>query len=632
MSLRQSLFLPFTAVSCLVVVLAAVSTSLLIADGPTTGPQLPTTEPATQPTTAPAATAPGFTPAPPAVNIAHIRLAGRIYASPPDVELFGLSHRHTLEEWLRRLAKARNAKNIHAVALEIDRPAMGWAQAQELAEAVRRLNAVKPVYAYLPSGGTSSYLVASAAGDVSLEPTGRLMIVGLNAEMMFFRGALDWLGIEPQFIQIGRFKGAAEPMTHTQPSDEAARELDELLDGLYGQLCGQIASQRSLEVDAVKAAIDEGPFSAPEAERLGLIDHQLSRHMWRHIVEVAAMGAAAEGAKDVNVRWVADYGADRSAALDLSNPLALFGSLAASSRRKPVRDPTIAILHVDGVIGLGSSGRAMFGEQMAGARTLVRLLNRLRENSRIKAIVLRINSPGGSALASELIYQAVRRCAEKKPVIASVSGMAASGGYYVAVGAPTIVADNAAIIGSIGVVSGKLAVTGTLEKIGITTYEASRGKNAGLMAMRPWTEREIAIIRADAQEIYDIFVERVSASRGDKIADIDAVAQGRIFTAPRAVELGLVDRTGTLNDAVMLARKAADLTRCHYITLPRPKTILDLLMGTEDVSIRTPVSQEMQLLQNILARHPGAAYLINMAQLMAEEPILTAMPMHISIR
>ena len=621
------------------VCLAAVAALAAIADrevdtDPTTQPAAqadaqPTTQaaapPADEPATeVPAAEEPAIEEPLPPTRIAHIRLSGRIHESPPGLSLFSSSQGRTLEDWLRRLARARSAQGISAVALEIDFPSMSWAQAQELADGVRRLGAVKPVYAYLVSANTTSYLVASAAGNVTMEPTGRLMLVGLNSRVMFFRGTLDWLGIEPQFVQIGDYKGAAEPMTSTEPSEELIGEMDQLLDDLYEQLCRQIATQRNLSVDAVAVAIDDGPFSASSAQQHRLIDRQLTRHNWREQVTAAA------SVDDRSVTWLADFGAEREPELDLSNPFALLGMLTSGSSEPAVHDPTIAIVHVDGLILLGGSGEGFFGQKIAGARTLTRVLEDCRTDERIRGVVLRVNSPGGSALASELIYQAVSRCAEAKPVIVSVSSVAASGGYYVAVGGPTILADPAAVIGSIGVVTGKLALTGLLDQLGISTYEASRGANAGLMAGRPWTEREIEVIRASAQEVYDTFVQRVQTSRGEKITDLDAVAQGRVFTASRAVDLGLIDGVGTLNDAVGQAREAAGITSSHYITLPRPRSLLDALTGVTGVSALAP--QEMLLLQRLIAHQPGAAYILNLTELLAREPILTAMPMHITVR
>jgi protease-4 len=481
----------------------------------------------------------------------------------------------TLEDWLRRFADARRDKSIRAIALEIDSTRMNWAQAQELADAIERLNAVKPVYTYLVSGGAMEYIVASAGREVSMEPSGTLAITGLGVELIFFRGTLDWVGVEPQIIQIGRFKSGAEHLTRTEPSEEMLEVYNGLLDDLYDQLCGQIALQRKLDAAAVKKAIDAGPLSPEDAHRFRLVDRLLQRADWEKHVKKATARAGRP------VTWKKNYGRKTPKTINLSNPFALLGMLFGTDDKQRIKDPTIAIIHADGVLVPGKSGEGLLGQRLAGARTLANCFDEVAEDDRIKAVILRINSPGGSALASELIYQAVERCARKKPVITSVSGVAASGGYYVAVGAPTIIADPCAVTGSIGVISGKFAISGLLEKLRITTYGLTRGKNAGLGLSRPWTEREKAVIRKHAQRTYNVFARRVAESRGERIKDIEGVAEGRIFTGREAVESGLVDKVGGLRDAVIAAQSAANLTESHFITLPRPRTLLKCRAGQQ---------------------------------------------------
>jgi len=564
-------------------------------------------------------------------RIAAVRLSGAIPEGPPGFTLFEDPDKLTLKDWLERLAKARKDERVTAVALEIGSGGVTWAQAQELADAVRRLDAVKPVHAYLSGGGTSGYLVASAAREVAMDPAASLDIVGLAAEMMFFRGTLDWLGIEPQMIQIGQFKGAAEPYMNTEPSKEFRRQYDQLLDDLYDQLCGQIADQRKLKVARVRKAIDNGPFDAESARGYGFVDRLIERADWREHV------GGKYAAKDGSFTWVSGYGKKAGKSLDFSNPFALLGALVSGPPKKTVTDPTVAIIHADGIIMQGSGGQSLFGTSIVGSSEMTKAFKQAMDDDRIKAVVFRINSPGGSAMASELIFQAVRRCAKKKPVIVSVSQMAASGGYYIAAPGKTIIADPSAVVGSIGVVSGKLALTGLLKKIGISTHEFTRGKNAGLMMMRPWNEREQAVIRRQAQRIYDLFARRVTQGRGEKIKDIDAVAHGRVFTARQAVRNGLVDRVGGFRDAIAAALAEAKLDTCDFLVLPRPKTLMDLLQGSSD-SDAGPVGSQIAgalgataPLQRI-AQHPGLAYLMTLAEMLGKDRVLTAMPHYLSVQ
>ena len=560
-------------------------------------------------------------------KIAHLKLSGQIVNSPPGFSLFTPSQQATVRTWLHRLALVRTDERIHAVALEIGTPQLSWAQAQELSDAIRRLSSVRPVHAHLVQGGTLAYLLASSAREVTMEPTGQLMIVGLGAELTFFRGTLSKLGIEPQFVQIGRYKGASEPMVRTAPSKELRGEYDKILDDLYDQLCGQIARGRKLKVAAVTKAIDAGPFSARSALAHKLVDRLESKADWveRLRREVAGKGPPAQ--------WAWNHGKSTEDKLDLSNPLSLLDLLIKGGKSKKIADPSIAIVHADGMIVTGRSGQSVFGGRLVGSETLAKCFQDIAEDDRIKGVVFRIDSPGGSALASELIYQAVRRCAKKKPVVASIAQTGASGGYYIAAGAKTILADPCAITGSIGVVSGKLAIKGLYEKIGVTTFELTRGRNAGLGMSRPWRDEEKAVIRKLAQETYDQFLARVKASRGKRIAKLDAVAQGRIFTARQAVGNGLIDSLGGLRDAVNLVKAEAKIDNCGFVTLPAPRTLMDMLTGRDETdSPAGAVLGEGVMLRRWLALSPGATYLLDVLALMRREHVLAAMPHHVSIR
>jgi len=590
-----------------------------------------------------------------AAKVAHIRLAGEVLSAPPELSLFGQGAAMTLRDWLLRLGKARNDESVTAVALEIDSPAMSWAQAQELADAVRRLDEAKPVYAQLGDADASDYLVASAARHVTMDPSGTLGLVGLGGEAMFFRGTLDWIGVTPQMIQIGRFKGAAEPFCRTAPSPELKAEFDKIFDDLYDQLCGQIARQRHLTAEQTRKAIDEGPLSAEAAARGRLVDGLVAAADWRAHVSTAA-GRDHRGP----AIWLADYGRKEQEAVDLSNPFALMRLVLAGPPKEEAKDPTIAIIHAEGMIVPGSSGEALLGQRLAGARTLVKCFEEAAAEPRVKAVIFRVNSPGGSASASERIYQAVAACARKKPVIASIAQVGGSGGYYVAVGAPKVLADPAALTGSIGVISGKLAIRGLLEKLKISTYEIARGRNAGLGASREWTAPEEAAMRKLAERTYEQFVTRVKAGRGKRIKDLDAVAQGRVFTARQAAGNGLIDAVGGLREALAAAQQEAKITSSYILVLPRPKTLADLLHGGGDDTAMPPVPaggrSGLELLgaavgqdglsaaaavdllraasrgQRRSARLAGAAYLLNLACLLGGESALTAMPNWIAIQ
>jgi protease-4 len=546
---------------------------------------------------------------------------------PPGISLVAdWADYMTLRDWLHRLAKARNDPQIHAVALELDSPRLSWAQAVELADAVDRLRkANKRVFTFLTSGGPAEYLIASAGSEVAMEPAGKLLITGLAAEVLFFRGALDWLGIQPDIIQIGRFKGAAEPLTRTEPSKELQAELDKLLDDLYDQMCGQIARQRALEVEKVRAAIDAGPLTAKDAQEHRLIDRRITKLAWR---EQLGRQIEREGRRLV---WREGYGAKPRKRPDFSNPFQLLSLLAPKTER-PRKDPTIAIIHADGLIVRGQSRQSLFGVTYVGDKTITDCFEDVRQDPHVKAVVFRIDSHGGSALASELIYQAVSRCAKEKPVIASVSDVAGSGGYYIAAGATRIIADPSAVVGSIGVMGGKLSIAGLLDKLKIGAYQVTRGRNAGLWLSRPWTDHERRTLRKLLRDTYDTFVQRVKEGRAGRIRDMDQVAQGHVFTARQAVRNGLVDQLGGLKDAVLAARKAAGIPAASYITLPRPRGLGELL-GNGMLSAAPATTPGRLLIRRRPAgRADALACLLSLAELLREEKVLAAAPYVLSIR
>lgn len=580
---------------------------------------------ATKPSPATMSTAVATHPAAP--RVANIRITGQILETPASFSLFGDSGKNkTLREWIGRLAKARQDDQVAAVALEFDGASLKWSQAQELADAVRRLREVKPVYAYTASSVVAGYTPLSCATELAMEPSGELDIVGLAAELMYYRGTLDLLGIEPQMIQIGKYKGASEPMALTQPSKEFKDDFDNVLDDLYNQLISQIAANRKLTVQQVKDAVDEGPFDAQSAKKFGLVDVLIQRSKWEDRVGKAIAG------KDGKYAWVSNYGQEPKKTLDLSNPFSLLTSLMKNPGTENIQSPGIAIISAEGVIVSGLGGEGLLGGTTVGDRTMAKALNEAAANDLIKAVVIRIDSPGGSALASEMIYQAIRNCAAKKPVIASISGMGASGGYYIALGATTIYADSTALVGSIGVISGKYAMEGLFKKVGISTYSFTRGKNSGLELSRPWTPRELETMRKLAQNVYDQFTSRVTESRGKRIDKIEDVAQGRIFTARQAAGNGLIDKIGGLKEAVDAARKAAGITGGPIITLPKTKTLSDLLMGDADADESSGLDEEAKLLLKFTRQSESAAYFLNIFRQFQTQKVLLALPYYVQIK
>ena len=270
-----------------------------------------------------------------------------------------------------------------------------------------------------------------------------------------------------------------------------------------------------------------------------------------------------------------------------------------SKKEAPSNKPAIAIVYADGVIVDGEGQQSLLSDSSeVGSDAMRRAMRLAARDDTVKAVVLRINSPGGSALASEAMWQAVRHLAAKKPVVVSVGGMAASGGYYLACSGDTIFADPSAIVGSIGVVGGKLVMKDLFDKIGLGTETFKVGRNAGLYSMtEPWDDRQRRLVRNWMQETYDLFTRRVMETRKDKIADIDKVARGRIFLARDAKALGMVDEIGGLEQAIDYTADKVHLKRGDYEvrSLPAPRTIADFLGLGDDPEAKTPVTPKISV-------------------------------------
>jgi protease IV len=410
---------------------------------------------------------------------------------------------------------------------------------------------------------------------------------------MFARGLLDKIGVKADFIQIGEYKGADEALTRTAASEQLRGEMTKLADSLYGQIVAAIAEHRHLKPEVVKGLIDEAIIPASRAKEQKLVDHLVDMD------EVKSLIAKSVGRQ---VELVRQYGVAEREAMDLSNPFSLLKML--NQRSKAQTGPTIGLVYVDGVISEGDGEGSLFSEEGTGDGYLRKAMRLAERDDDIKAIVVRISSPGGSALASETAWQAVRRVAAKKPVIISVGGMAASGGYYIASAGDTIFADPTSIVGSIGVVGGKMVLRDLYAKIGITTETFSRGANAGLFSSdEPFTPGQRQLLTNWMKQTYKQFTERVMTTRTGKIKDIDQVAKGRIFLAAQAKDLGMVDRIGGLDQAIAFAANKADLEDGEYELqmLPAPRTLADLLAGHADTatsvpSMLSPLPAELQAL------------------------------------
>lgn len=534
-------------------------------------------EPAVVEKADPAAHAPAAKTA--AATIAHVRLAGGL---PDGVGQAGLladvaPHLHRLIE---RLDKASADSRVKGVVLAIDFPELGRGRAEEVRAAIARIRkAGKPVAAHLVSGAAADYAVAAACDTITMPPAATLELTGVRVEMMFFKSLLDRLGVAAEILQVGEFKGAGEPLTRDSMSPKLREQYESFVGDLFEQLVERVADDRRLPIDRVRELIDIGVFTPDAAREARLIDAV------GYEDEVVAALAARIG--EESPKLARDY-AQRKFDQDFSGMAGLVKLMELLSGQKGAapagKNRRIAVVHVTGEIREGRSADDLLMGGAAGSETVIKAIREASKDDKVAAIVLRIDSPGGSALASDLIWREAERT--KKPVVASLSDIAASGGYYIAVAADRIVAAPGTLTGSIGVVGGKVAIGDALGRVGVHTDVVSKGKNAGwLSPNEPFTPSEREAFLGTMKDVYRLFTSKVAAGRKLDAAAVEALAGGRVFTGRQAKEHGLVDRLGTLDDAIDEAKTLAgidDEEPVDRVLLPEAKGLFDELFGATD--------------------------------------------------
>ncbi len=519
------------------------------------------------------------------VSLAHIKLSGSLGEAPPSSDpLLGSLSEH-FKSKLDRINKARKDANINALYLQLDGLNIGWGKLDELSRAITEFRkSGKKVFAYLESGNTKDYLVALACDEVCIPEPGWLMLTGMRAEVSFYKDLFEKIGVQADMLQMGDFKSAAEPFMRRSMSEPARKQLTSVLDDYYEHsLVERIVhcrKDKDFTPEQVKKLIDEGPYTARAALKAGLIDRVAYADDYRDHLKNALKKQQKADLFD----FIKDYGKEKNKDVDLSNPFAFFKLLAAPPKKKTSTNAKIAVIYASGVITTGKSEEGLFSSEAIGSTTMIEAIRQAEKDETVKAIVLRVDSPGGSALASDLIWNELKR--SKKPVIASMSDTAASGGYYISMAAQKIFAEPGTLTGSIGVVGGKLAIGGTFEKIGITTEIISRGANSGILSSeKPFTESERKAMTSLMKDIYDQFLDKALEGRkkaGKQMTrdELVKLAGGRIWTGRQAKVNGLIDELGTLQDAIAAARMLAHLPddkEPELLQLPKSKGFLDSL-------------------------------------------------------
>ena len=482
---------------------------------------------------------------------------------------------------------ARIAARLHALArepqaesilLRLDDLDMSMAVAEELRATIASLE--KPVHCHLEAGSNQTILLASSCRTVALAPAGMVLVSGPALTPLYLRGLLDKLGVQADFIHIGAYKGAAEPLTRKEPSKEMRETFDALLDGAYARMVSALASGRKVDEARARGWIDQALFEADEARTAGLVDEVAPFERWRDGKAKAWKRVELEDKKD-----------------DLGGLMELLGG---KPRRRPSQ-PHVALLYAVGEVvdGRGSGGKLGARSEIA-PRRLVPALRAAAAADEVKAIVLRVDSPGGSALASELIWNAVAEAKAKKPVIVSMGTMAASGGYYISCGATRIFAQPDTMTGSIGVVGGKVVLGPALASLGVNVLSLGRGRRATLFSpVSRWSDEERRAVEAWMRRVYDQFKAHVAAGRKLTPERVEALAQGRLWIGADAKARGLVDALGGLDDALADARKLAGLGADAPVDVyPGEPTLGDFLQslgGAHAAGLRVDVALDAAL-------------------------------------
>jgi protease-4 len=563
-------------------------------------------------------------------KVAYFDLAQPVLEKPSDFSLFGSDTGLTLRSLVERMHKARDDKDIRAVLLTLGEPSLNLAQAQEIRDALGELRkAGKKTFVYADNYDTVGYTIATGATDVCLLAGGEIMIPGIGMEATFYKGTLEKVGVKADYVQIGEYKGAEEPYTRTTASPELKGELNSLVDAMYEQIVDGIATHRNVSKDAVRQLIDDTIVPAKAAKDRGFVDHLLDIDQLRELL-------GKELGNEVDL--VYDFGKPKEDAVDFSNPFTLLASL--TKRPEVSNKPAVALIYAEGTIVDGEGEGGLFGGSGVGSAPMRRALRSAVKDDNVKAVVIRIDSPGGSALASEVMWQAARHAAEKKPVIISIGSMAASGGYYLASAGDHIFADPSAIVGSIGVVGGKFVFKDLYEKIGLTSEGFHRGKNADLFSdSKPFDDQQRRLVTAWMRNTYEQFTSRILHTRKDKIKDIDKVARGRIFLANQAKDLGMVDELGGIEAAIAYAAGKVNLAKDAYEVkiLPAPKTFADMFMSSGNQAA-FPFTPTIKLSETSMLRvlSPSAQKAIGQQleflQLLQSRPVVLVAPYVLTVR
>jgi protease-4 len=538
-------------------------------------------------------------------SVLSIELKGPVVErGTPSVLGFLSSHQTPLNTLRAAIGRAGRDSRIVGLQIKVIDPEMELAQAQEIVAMLKAFRARgKWASAYIETAGESDpgntpYMVAAGADEVSLMPQGELNLVGVGVRELFARGTLDWLGISPNFQSMGQFKSAANMFTNKDFAAAQKEEDEGLVGSMFEQIVAATAAERKLSPETIKALIDQAPLNAEAGLKAKLVDRL-------------------EYEDQFNER-VKNRGGGKHKIIDYEN-YAKAGFFSGLGRGLD----QIAVIYGNGAIQRGEGGFDPFsaGSQAMTSDDLCKAFKTAREDDDVRAVIFRVNSPGGSVIASELIRREVELTAKKKPVVVSMSGYAASGGYWVSTPAARIYAEPGTITGSIGVLGGKFNISPAAQKIYANTGAVTRGANVEMFDM--WTDFTPAQAKMFHDQMlgdtYQYFLKLVAASRHMTVEQADGVAQGRVWTGEQALNNKLIDSLGGFEEAMVAAKAMARLApdqRVQIVELPEQPGVLQALTSGKISSVFTQrpsariVEPVIELIRAALSGHStfSAAY------------------------
>lgn len=570
-------------------------------------------------------------------KISILELEGSPQERPGELSwLFG-SKEPTFREVIAAVQSSASEPKSGPFVLRLRDAALSRTQVEELGQAMKKARASgRQIVVFSDNMGPTELTLGSYADKVMIQSGGGVMLPGMYMEEMFLADTLKWIGVQADFVQVGDYKGASEMFANSKPSEPWNQNINQLLDSLYANMRAELKSGRKLDDAKLDEAMKVAWMAdADDAVKAGLVDAA---------VDLPALGEKLTG--DATPEWkTVEAATSKGMKVDSANPFAAMTEMMNIFTKKPptkAKGPTIAVLHIDGQIIDGDSASGGFsGETSVGSRTIRNAIEDIRSQDNIKGVVLRINSPGGSAIASEIMWQGLRRLAEKKPVWVSVGSMAASGGYYLAVAGDKIYVNPSSIVGSIGVVGGKFALGGLFDKVKLNVVSRARGPMASMFnSTSPWTDEQRAMVRAKMQQTYDQFTKRVVAGR--KGIDLSKTAEGRLFTGDKAVELKMADKIGSLDDAIGDLAQHVKLDSYAVMDFPAPRPLDEVLedafkgfgVRARGAHAATQPSELIAMLRAVVGERswPAVARSLDAIMVLRDEPVATVMPSVLIVR